>query len=109
MMRQDTGTPATLGLTIRVDSRRSELVRGFLDSCRTDVLRIRTAMVMADYETIEDLGHRMRCVAGSLEFDLVTEISDAIENAAKSRDEPSLREQFNMLRNFLDHVDLVVG
>ncbi len=108
-MRQDTGTPDTLGLIVRVSSLLSELVREFLATCRTDMLTIRSAMVTADYATVEDLGHRMRRAGGGLGFDFVTDVGGEIENAAKRHDEPIIRGQIKIMQNFLDHVEVVVA
>ena len=108
MMRRNTGMPVTLGLTVRIDPRCSELLQGFLDSCRTDMHRLRDAMVTADNATIELLGHRLRFAGENLGLELISEVGGEIEHAAQRRDEPGIRDQVRVLQNFLRHVDVVV-
>ncbi len=108
-MRQATRTPDTLGLIVRVNGLLSEMVPEFLKTCRTDLLTIRSAMVTADYRTVEDLGHRMRGAGGGLGFDFVTEMGGEIESAARRHDGPVIRGQVKIMQNFLDHVEVVVA
>ena len=110
-MRQVTSTPDTPGLIVRVNGLLSEMLPEFLMICRTDLLTIRSAMVMvtADYRTVEDLGHRMRGTGDGLGFDFVTEIGGEIENAAMRHDGPVIRGKVKIMQNFLDHVEVVVA
>lgn len=108
-MRQVTSTPDTPGLIVRVNALLSEMLPEFLMTCRTDLLTIRSAMVTADYRTVEDLGHRMRGAGDGLGFDFVTEIGGEIENAAMRHDGPVIRGKVKIMQNFLDHVEVVVA
>ncbi len=94
-------------IVIRVDHDIADLIPGFLDNRRKDVVKIADALSRGDFEVPRILGHSMKGAGGGYGFDAITEIGAAIEAAAKAADPGSIREQVGKLETYLNSVEVV--
>jgi len=94
-------------LTISIDPDLEEIVPGFLENRRKDVVTLHSAVKCNDLKTIRLLGHRMKGDGGSYGFDAISSIGDAIEQAAIREDCAVISEQIDKLCDFLGRVEVV--
>jgi CheY-like chemotaxis protein len=92
---------------IQVDAYLRDLVPGFLEHKREDAGTIRAAIDRADYETISQIGHKMKGEGGSYGFDAVTEMGATLERAALDKDLDTARHTLDAITEYLESVDVV--
>ena len=83
-----------------------ELVAQFLDSCREDLLRLKTALAASDYDRARRLGHQMKGNGSPYGFPGVTVIGSAIEQASASGSAVELASQIQLLEAYLKVVEI---
>ena len=69
----------------------ADLVPGFLQNRRQDVVAMLDALDRGDFATVESLGHGMKGAGGSWGFQAITDIGAALEQAAQERRQPARR------------------
>lgn len=94
-------------IVISVDSDLEDLVPGFMENRRQDVVSIKDAVERDDLETIRVLGHSMKGSGGGYGFDEISKIGRAIEEAAEATDPDEIRKQADDLASYLDKVKVV--
>jgi HPt (histidine-containing phosphotransfer) domain-containing protein len=94
-------------IVVSVDAELEDLVPGFLENRRSDVAKIRTALLTGDFDVIRVLGHSMKGSGGGYGFDAITTIGRTIEDAAKARDSESIARAVDELFDYLQRVDVV--
>jgi HPt (histidine-containing phosphotransfer) domain-containing protein len=92
---------------IRVDHDIADLIPGFLNNRRRDVLLILEALAKEDFNTIRTLGHRMKGDGGGYGFQAITVMGGAIEQAAKERQAKDIRRGVDELSDYLDRIEVV--
>ncbi len=92
---------------IQIEAYLRDLVPGFLEHKRADTGTIRAAIDRADYETISQIGHKMKGEGGSYGFDAVTEMGATLERAAHDKDLDSARHTLKEFTDYLESVDVV--
>jgi len=92
---------------IQVEAYLRDLVPGFLEHKRADTGTIRAAIDRADYETISQIGHKMKGEGGSYGFDAVTEMGAALEQAALDQNLDTARHTLKEITEYLESVDVV--
>ena len=92
---------------IEVDADLRDLVPGFLEHKRADTGTIRAVIDRADYETISQIGHKMKGEGGSYGFDAVTEMGATLERAGLSKDLDAARHTLEAFTEYLESVDVV--
>jgi HPt (histidine-containing phosphotransfer) domain-containing protein len=83
------------------------LVPGFLDNRRKDAAALARAAETGDGKTVRLLGHRMKGDGGGYGFQEISDIGEALEQAARREDWKVVNEKINALTAFLAHVDVV--
>jgi len=99
------GTPITI--LVRANPKFADMIPGFLQNRRQDVIAMLDALDRDDFETVESLGHGMRGAGGSFGFDAITDIGAALEQAAESADTDASRKWVGELSSYLDRVEIV--
>jgi HPt (histidine-containing phosphotransfer) domain-containing protein len=94
-------------VTVLVDPDLEELVPGFLDNRRKDAAALARAAETGDGKTVRLLGHRMKGDGGGYGFQEISDIGEALEQAARREDWKVVNEKINALTAFLAHVDVV--
>jgi HPt (histidine-containing phosphotransfer) domain-containing protein len=98
---------STRRITVAVDPDLEELVPGFLDNRRQDAAVLTRAAQTGDLKTVRLLGHRMKGDGGGYGFQEISEIGEALEQAAGRQDWKVISEKTQALTAFLADVDVV--
>lgn len=106
-MTQGSDSGIRARVRVHVDEELSDLVPGFLDNRRRDVVTMRAALKNGDFEAIRTLGHSMKGAGGGYGFDSITEIGKAIEGSAGKMDAEAIIRHIDELADFLDSVEVV--
>jgi CheY-like chemotaxis protein/HPt (histidine-containing phosphotransfer) domain-containing protein len=84
----------------------ADLIPGFLQNRRQDVIAMLEALQRGDFHTVERLGHDMKGVGGSYGFPTITDIGSALEQSAQSSDTGTSRMWMGELSRYLDGVEI---
>lgn len=93
-------------ITVRIDRDLEEIVPGYLDNRRRDLLLLPEALTQENFDDVRVMGHRMKGSGAGYGFDGITEIGRAIEEAAKVRDAGAVRSAVVELASYLDRVEV---
>jgi len=93
-------------IVVVVDEDLRELIPGYLENRRNDIVEIAAALERGDFETIRSLGHKMKGSGGGYGFDRITEIGETFEDAAKRSQTQKIRDQIHRLQAYLDNVEV---
>jgi len=96
-------------ILVRANPKIADLIPGFLQNRRHDVVAMLDALDRRDFETVERLGHGMKGAGGSWGFQAITDIGAALEQAAESADSDASRKCVGELSTYLDRVEVVSG
>src|SRR6478752_5763909 len=94
-------------VTVSVDPDLEELIPGFLENRRKDAAVLARAAKAGDEKTIRLLGHRMKGDGGGYGFQEISQIGEALEQAATRQDWKVIVEKTEALTAFLAQVDVV--
>ena len=94
-------------ILVRGNPKLADLIPGFLQNRRQDVIAMLGALDRGDFETVESLGHGMKGAGSSWGFDAITDIGAALEQAAKSADADASRKWVGELSRYLERVEIV--
>jgi len=94
-------------ILVRADPKFADLIPGFLQNRRQDVIAMLDALTRGDFGTVESLGHGMRGAGGSWGFQTITDIGAALEQAGESADSDASRKWVSELSRYLDRVEIV--
>jgi signal transduction histidine kinase/CheY-like chemotaxis protein/HPt (histidine-containing phosphotransfer) domain-containing protein len=94
---------------VRGNPKFGDLIPGFLQHRRQDVVVLLGALDRGDFKTVESLGHDMKGAGGSFGFNAITDIGAALEQAAESADTDASRMRVRELSAYLDRVEVVSG
>ncbi|MBM4257023.1 MAG: response regulator [Deltaproteobacteria bacterium] len=83
------------------------IIPQYLQDQRGIATSILVALEQRDYETIEELGHKMRGSGGSFGFDMLTNIGQNLEEAARKKNQEAVRHWHYELSRYLDRVQVV--
>ena len=84
-----------------------DLIPGFLENRRHDIIKIRDAVRQGDLETIKHLGHTMKGTGGGYGFENITEIGKNIENAAHQKSSEIILQLVEELEKYINTVHIV--
>ena len=96
-------------ILVRANPKLADLIPGFLQNRRRDVIAMLEALNRSDFATVESLGHGMKGAGGSWGFQAITDIGAALEEAASSANTDASRMQVGELSKYLDRVEVVSG
>ena len=105
-MTQDTNTEHTEKFIIHVDPEFENSIPGFLEKRHKDVKTLKEALAKGDYENIWILGKAMRGPGREYGFEAITRLGQALENAAKEKDEKQVRNLTTELLNYLRRIQV---
>lgn len=94
-------------VTISIDPDLEELIPGFLENRRKDAAALMRAAKAGDAKTVRLLGHRMKGDGGGYGFQEISEIGEALEQAASRQDWKLIVQKTEALTAFLAQVDVV--
>jgi hypothetical protein len=94
-------------VTVSIDPDLEELVPGFLENRRKDAATLARAAKARDVKTVGLLGHRMKGDGGGYGFQEISDIGEALEQAASRQDWKVIIQKTEALTAFLAQVDVV--
>jgi HPt (histidine-containing phosphotransfer) domain-containing protein len=94
-------------ILVHANPKFADLIPGFLQNRRQDVIAMLAALDRGDFETVESLGHGMKGAGGSWGFQPITDIGAALEEAAQSADTDASRKWVGDVSRYLDRVEIV--
>jgi response regulator RpfG family c-di-GMP phosphodiesterase len=94
-------------ILVRANPRITDLIPGFLQNRREDVIAMLDALDRGEFKTVQRLGHGMKGAGGSYGFQSITDIGAALEHAAESADTDASRKWVGELSRYLDRVEIV--
>lgn len=77
----------------------------FLQNRRQDVVSLRAALAVEDFEAMRTIGHRIKGLAGSYGYAAIGDIGHAIEQAAVARNRAAVEGQMKELTSAMDHLE----
>ena len=95
------------GIILYIDQDLEEIVPGFLENRRRDVLTLETSLQESNLAQIQLIGHRMRGDGGGYGFDAISTMGAALEQATAREDRDAIRRHIAELIDFLDRVTVV--
>jgi PAS domain S-box-containing protein len=102
--KENSGTDPVV---VRANPKLADLIPAFLQNRGKDVIAMVDALDRDDFKTVASLGHGMKGAGGSWGFQAITDIGDALEQAAESADKDALRKWVRELSRYLDRVEIV--
>jgi HPt (histidine-containing phosphotransfer) domain-containing protein len=92
---------------VSIDPDLEDLVPGFLENRRKDAAALAQAVQGRDVKTVRLLGHRMKGDGGGYGFQEISQIGEALEQAAINEDWKLISQKTEALAAFLAQVDVV--
>lgn len=99
--------PSPEKFVVAIDPDLEDIVPGFLENRRHDVIALQAAIHSDDFNTIKILGHRMKGDGGGYGFEAISTIGATMEQAAARQDRPSIKRLTAELEKFLGTVKVV--
>jgi signal transduction histidine kinase/ActR/RegA family two-component response regulator len=96
--------PASDRIQVSVEDWLKPVVGGYLEKRRSDVRKLRAALEHGDLAAIRTLGHQMAGTGGGYGFEPITEIGNALEDAALASDTARMRASIEDLEHYLSAV-----
>lgn len=93
-------------LLIHVERGMEDVVPGYLEKRRKDVLTYRQALADRDFETLRMMGHKMKGTGAGYGFVELTQIGSAIEEAALRKDAATIAARVDRLAWYAGNVKL---
>jgi signal transduction histidine kinase/DNA-binding response OmpR family regulator len=82
------------------------IIPGYLEKRRSDIPRLRSALLLEDYAVIRTLGHQMAGTGKSYGFEPITEVGHELEKAADENDAKRIEEAIDRLDRYLRNVEV---
>lgn len=93
-------------ILVTVDADLEDIVPGFLEGRRKDVIELRQALRDGNYETVRIIGHTMKGSGGGYGFQAITEIGRQLESAAKEKNQEAVRQFTDELASYLERLEI---
>lgn len=93
-------------IIIRVDPDLIELIPGFLQSVRDQILMLSELLHENQYDEIRKIGHSLKGVGGGYGFQMITELGGRIEESAKMQCNNDIEQGLDNLKRFLDRIQI---
>lgn len=91
---------------VQIDPDIADLVPGFLENRRRDIVKATNALVQNDFPALAMLGHTMKGAGAGYGFDEITVIGGAMESAAKQADGKMVQSAIERLTRYLEQVEV---
>lgn len=103
-------TSSNLGsgpVVVHVDAAFEPLLPKFMTNRKKEITTMTDALTEGDFETVRKVAHGMKGVSGSYGFPEMTTVATRLEQAAKTADAESIRNDLSLLASYLDRVEVV--
>jgi PAS domain S-box-containing protein len=93
-------------IVVEVDEEIKDLIPEFLQRKRDDLSLLITALERVDFEALRSIGHKIKGEGAGFGFQIMSDIGEALEEAARTRNAKSADQQVRALARYLDHVEV---
>ena len=93
-------------IMIRVDRDIEDLIPGFLENRKKDLVAMKEVLDAGDFETIRMIGHSMKGFGAGYGFQFITEIGKEIELAAKSKQRDEILAHLDSIKEYLNKIEI---
>lgn len=103
-------TSSNLGsgpVVVHVAAAFEPLLPKFMTNRKKEITTMTDALTAGDFETVRKVAHGMKGVSGSYGFPEMTTVATRLEQAAKTADAESIRNDLSLLASYLDRVEVV--
>jgi len=90
-----------------IDTDLEDLIPDFLSNRREDIVLINQHLSDGNLTEVRRLGHSMKGSGGGYGFDEVSQIGSQIETAAEAADVAIIKEQLELLSEYIENVKIV--
>lgn len=94
-------------IIIHADPEIANLIPGYIENRRKDIIRMREALDKGDYETINFIGHSMRGSGEGYGFSAISVIGTVLEQAAKQNNTDEIKRKIDELADYIRRVEVV--
>lgn len=94
-------------ITVIIDNDLEELIPGFLENRKKDLLSLKEALVKQDHEVMQSIGHSLKGVGGGYGFEELSRLGAEVENSAKAANLDLLEKLVGELDDYLSRVQVV--
>lgn len=94
-------------ITVIIDSDLEELIPGFLENRKKDLLSLKKALEKKDHEIMRSIGHSLKGVGGGYGFEEISRLGSEVENSAKASNQDLLEELVGELDDYLNRIQIV--
>lgn len=94
-------------ITVSVDESLSDLIPGFLERKRIDILAVVAAVASGDFVSVRSIAHRLKGEGGAYGFGAITELARAIEQSLAANDYAAVKRYAAALLRYIDNVQVV--
>jgi CheY-like chemotaxis protein len=91
---------------VLVEPGMEDVVPRYLNKRRAEIPLYRKALGDSNFEAIRNLGHKMKGTGAGYGFQILTDLGDALESAAKRVDAAEIQVKIDELAQYLDAVEL---
>ncbi len=84
-----------------------DLIPGYMDNRRKDIVLIRECLQTKNFDQIHTLGHSMKGSGGGYGFDAITELGSRIEVAALASSKDEIVQAVQILEDYVNRVEVV--
>ena len=94
-------------IIVTIEADLEDLIPDYLENRRQDCQAVLQGLKNGDYEGIRVLGHTMKGTGGGYGFDAITDMGQALEEAAKQPDPAAIRSVVSQLEHYLQAIEIV--
>ena len=94
-------------VVVHVDASFEPLVPKFMTNRKKEITTMTEAVAQGDFETVKKVAHGIKGVSGSYGFPEMTIVATRLEQAAKTADAGSIRNDLTALVSYLERVAVV--
>jgi CheY-like chemotaxis protein len=91
---------------VEVEEGMEDVVPRYLDKRRAEIAVYLAAVDRGDFDTVRNLGHKMKGTGAGYGFPPLTEIGGVLEQAAKAGETERIRESVRRLKDYVESIDL---
>lgn len=102
-------TEKNVKIVIHADLEIADLIPGYLENRKKNIVSMREALDNDDYETIRFIGHNMRGSGEGYGFSAISDIGAALERAANQNNKDDIQIKIDELEDYVGRVEVVYG
>ncbi len=91
---------------VTIDADLEEIVPGFLENRKKDLIQIEEHIQSSSWSHIESIAHKLAGNAGSYGFNDLGEIGAALEEACQSNDINAIKDYCNQYKEYMDSLQV---